>query len=105
MDRAIWVIFAVFTVYRLAQLIAFDSGPFKLFRKLREFLQSGGVDEHGFPESSWGELASCPYCLGLYFSLLVIPLLFFHTWPGDIFLIWFGIAGMQTLLQGITDSK
>lgn len=93
---AIKLILAVFAVYGLAQMVVFDSGPLRIFDRIHA-LSKDWADRYGWTNLDDG--LNCPYCLGVYFSILVAILVLYPTWPGDIILFWFGIAGAQSWLE------
>ena len=91
-------ILAVFACYRLAQLIAIDDGPFRIFVDTRLSLglraANGGVSSRNM-----AELVNCPFCLGLWFAA---PLaLFVGEGIIEIVIAWLAIAGAQAFLQGV----
>lgn len=93
------LVLAVFAVYRLAQLLSVDDGPFALFERLRR----------AFPGGAWGglrwsiaEWLRCPFCQGLWWAAGVALLLMFPSTVGDFVLLWLGLAGAQALLASFT---
>jgi hypothetical protein len=89
---------AILACYRLAQLVALDEGPYKVFARFRAELGRRAASGSAFWENS-AELMHCPFCLGLWFAA---PL---AVWVGgsvvDIIIIWLAIAGGQAFLQGV----
>ena len=98
------LVLAAFTTYRLAQLIAFDTGPDKVFFNLRTATKELADIEGGRWENL-DEAVNCPYCLGVWFALFTLVLVKYPTKGGDLVLGWFGIAGMQTFMQGKTKGR
>lgn len=95
------VIMACFAVYRLSRLIVFDEGPFDLFLKFRELVGVYDRDVNGRAKTSIGRLFACPYCIGLWISIVIVYFLFYPV-PASNFLIFvFGIAGVQSFIQRI----
>lgn len=45
-------------------------------------------------------LVRCPFCLGVWFSALLLPLVAHPSWLGDAILTWLGVAGLQSVFQG-----
>ena len=91
----------VFAVYRIAQLIAFDeiSEPIRTYLAKRA---SGNL------VIDWtAKLVHCPYCLGIWLSLLA-GLLFANMFeistPMGVVTV-FGIAGAQAFLQSLCDYR
>lgn len=98
------LILAALATYRLAQLIAWDSGPGYSLKWLRIYINNKYQDEGGMWENI-DEGINCPYCLGIYFALFCLILLKKPSRIGDFILYWFGIAGGQALMQGITKGR
>jgi len=103
------LILAALSCFRLAQLITLDKGPFLLFERLRHWVEGYiAASEERKRSHFWQSVAegvSCPYCLGFYISLLVVLLVVFPSQVGDLFLLWFGVMGMQAFLQGGSDRE
>lgn len=101
------LILAALTCFRLAQLIALDNGPLFIFFRLRiaveQFIAADTKRKKSWFWKSVADGTSCPYCLGFYISLLGATLIIFPSYWGDLFLLWFGIMGMQAFLQGLVD--
>lgn len=84
------LIFAVFAVYRLATDLAWESGPFGIYEKLRGWVMT-------YIEIEWvQEGIGCPICWSFWLSL---PLL----WYGPI--EWLGVAGAAALLVRLTGNE
>jgi hypothetical protein len=88
---------AALAVYRLAQLVAVDDGPFKVFDRLRAW---AGTMPIAVVRENLGALARCPYCLGVWFALLCGALVLWPSRPGDAFLVVLGLAGAQAFMEG-----
>jgi hypothetical protein len=115
-DFLIRFILAIFTCYRLARLISRDDGPGFVFSRLRWWAKDKAVTEMAqndiHPELSdqwfgkWHNLSealSCPYCLGVWFS---IPLVLFVIYPmtvTDLFMLLMTISGVQAWLWGMVE--
>jgi len=106
MNQWLEFILATFACYRLSLLITVDDGPGDIFCRLRAWAgrcaaaEQAREMEHG-PCISLAGLLNCPYCLGIWFSLLLALLV-----AGDIreyILFALGIAGAQAFLQEMTD--
>lgn len=94
-----WLKFALlsFACYRLAQLVAFDEGPFRAFHWLRVWLGAYTLDNQGRAETALGRLISCPYCLGIWIALPLSLYAIGIQWYTLVW--WFAIAGAQAFLQ------
>lgn len=103
------LILAALTCFRLAQLIALDKGPWLIFERLRNRVEAHIAASEARKHSNfWKSVAdgvSCPYCLGFYAGLLCTLLVLFPTYAGDLFLLWFGIIGLQAFLQGVSNRE
>ena len=119
MNEYLRFVLAVFTCYRLARLVALDDGPLFIFKRIRYWLKDKAfyeADEAGMivliADSSnlisdrhfgkWHNLAegiSCPFCIGIYASFLVLPLLIWPTYYSDLFLLLVSLSGAQAFLQ------
>lgn len=87
-------------VYRLAQLVALDTGPFRAFERLRAW---AGTLSHARLRENLGGLVHCPYCLGMWFALPVAVLVLFPSVVGDVLLLLLALAGGQAFLEGLTN--
>jgi len=113
------LILAVFTLYRLARMLALDDGPFFMFKRVRYWVKDkawfeadkAGMIHNVNPVDSpisdrhfgkWHNLAegiSCPFCVGVWLSLPLFALLVWPTYYGDLFLLLVSLSGMQAFLQ------
>ena len=91
-----WILFkfvlAALACYRLARLVAYDD----IFGFLHKSMK---------PESTLGRFFSCPYCLGIWFTLILAPLVILNTQWALLALLILGIAGAQDLLESSTGSE
>jgi hypothetical protein len=87
---------AAFAVYRIAILITEDSGPLSVFANLRAWADEKALNGQLI---NFNEGVHCPYCVGVWAAIACALLLKFPTWPGDLFLLAFGLAGVQAALQ------
>jgi hypothetical protein len=100
------LILAALTCFRLAQLVTLDKGPFLVFERLRLRVEGYIATSEARKQSNfWKSVAdgvSCPYCAGFYIGLLCVALVVFPGFWGDLFLVWFGIIGLQAFLQAVS---
>ncbi len=83
---ALILILATFAVYRLATDLAWETGPFSAYARLRGYAQ--------VHTAAWiAEGVTCPICLSFWIAL---PLL----WYGPI--EWLGVAGAAAFLARLT---
>lgn len=99
MDDWLNLALSVLACYRLAQLVAFDEGPFGIFHRFRVFARAYDYDKQGQPQDALGRLVTCPYCLGMWIALPLAIYVDLSLW----WLWWLAIAGGQTFLQGLTN--
>ena len=94
------LILAILACYRMTGFVVYDNGPWNVFFNLR--LKAGVFDtnDRGEPNTNLGKLLSCPYCTGVWVAIVAGIMVLFPTWPGDILLLWLGIAGGQAALEG-----
>lgn len=87
-----WALYplAAAAVYRLARLVACDDGLFNVFLRLRT---------RANPDSNWGRLIVCPYCLGVWFAGAVALAAIFRSAVGDAAILMLGLAGAQTWME------
>lgn len=82
-------VLATLAAWRLARMVALETGPFELFQKLRYF-----VVYRTNPGSWIDEGIHCPLCLSFWTALLMT---FLVLQAGDgwreFILYWFGISG------------
>jgi len=89
------LLLSILAVYRLAQLISLDDGPFDVFKRLR--LLCGQIAYKYKNLKTLADLVNCPYCLGVWFALFVVIALRPSPW----WLHWLAIAGGQAFLQSM----
>lgn len=102
------IILAALAVYRLAFMLREDDGPLFIFRRLRAFTDRKRKEEQecGQEAGLWAGLDEgirCPYCCGVWAAALCAVLVLWPTPPGDVFLLWLGLAGAQSLLESRSD--
>lgn len=83
---------AVLATYRLSLMVSKESGPMRIFRKLRHLPE---------PRSSAREGLSCPLCTSVWFSALVTGYLaWLGSFPGAEWpLWWLAFSGGAVLLH------
>ncbi len=91
------LLLGILTVYRLAQMITLDTGPFDIFINFRNWINSKSKENKYWANLDQG--INCTYCVGIYAALFVALLLLFPTTIGSLFILWFGLAGGQAFLQ------
>jgi len=84
----------------VAQFIAFDDAPFGLMKRVRLGIGKRVTKEYGL-YWSLAELLNCPYCVGMWVSLLIV--IIFR--PDYFILYWLAIAGGQAWLETMSQSR
>ncbi len=105
-DSWLRVVLSGFAVYRLAQLMTYDLGPFHIIQRFRDYLNNKDISKPG--ATLWinlAELVECPYCNGIWFSMLVTILMLYPTTLGDVFIIWLGVAGFQCAVESTLSNR
>lgn len=106
MNFEVRLLLSMFACFRIAQLIALDDGPFNIFSRFRAYLGVKASKSEGYTVvKSMADLVNCPYCLGVWASILMTFLVLRPTTPGDLFMLLLSISGAQAFLQGIVDKK
>lgn len=105
MTELLRVTMAVLSVYRIAQFVTIDDGPYACFRRLRTYLgrkaaKSNSEDRWDFWRNM-AELVHCQFCTGVWVSLAMVPLVLWPTLVMDAVLLWMGIAGGQAFLASL----
>jgi len=91
-------------VYRIAELIAIDDGPWDLFLRIRDWAGSYDLGEDGRPKRALGRFLKCPYCLGIWVALALAPVVLIPS-PLDWILIILGLAGAQALFESVSEGR
>ena len=101
-DSLLFLILSILATYRIAEFIVYDDAPFGLMDRVRLYLgrKAGASSKYGV-WWSLAELIHCPYCMGLWISL-VVAIIFF---PDYFLLYWLAIAGGQSLTENISQSR
>ena len=97
---------AILATYRVAQFVVYDDGPFDVMFLLRQALgryrmvSQPETPNFYAPETALGRLLECVHCVGKWVAILAVLLVWCPTMPGDLALIWLGVAGGQMALEG-----
>lgn len=80
------LIISALAVFRLSELVAYDEGPFELFKRIRNLFRHG---------SQIDRMLECIYCNGIWWSLVFTVfyavLGIIKPWAAPVW--WLGIAG------------
>lgn len=99
------IILAIFAVYRTAQFLPYDSGPFDIFKRVRVAVGKAAAKDNAKQHSfykSLAELVNCPFCQGVYWAAIAAIFIIHPSAVGDTLILIFGIAGGQVALQYIS---
>lgn len=101
-DTAVFpLILLMLACYRLARFITRDDGPWRLMFRIRVWAGTYDYRENGRPRRMLGQMLECPHCVGLWIALaMAIGLCWTMPWP-VVGLIWWAIAGGQSLLESL----
>lgn len=119
MNKALRIALSVLAAYRLASLVSHDEGPYLpflykderqtgVFEWLRVRLGVYDYGPDGKPETNLARGLQCPLCTGIYFSALLMLLVFLpHKVKRvtDVFLAWMAVAGGQVFLENLTSDE
>ena len=93
------IILAAFATYRLANLVVEESGPFRMFGLLREWITTKAVTTKREPWTSLHGLITCRLCAGVWVAAFCAVLVTADHVAGNLFLLIFGLAGAQAFLS------
>ncbi|MGB5963782.1 MAG: DUF1360 domain-containing protein [Coleofasciculaceae cyanobacterium] len=87
------MIVSALAAYRMARMMFSETGPFAIFARMRRYIDP--------QQKTWvGVGLNCPYCLGLWSSLVFYWLLEYNQNTTAHFLVnVLAIAGIQTIIQ------
>ena len=78
-----YLIIAVLATYRLASLLMHEVGPGKIltkFRSLFGIIHDSMGHPHGYPETVFGKLFECYYCLSVWVGAIVTLAMVLGLW-------------------------
>jgi hypothetical protein len=93
-------IIAAFATYRITQLIVYDRGLFNVFQWFRGWTKKIALEHKVFDGLAF--MVTCPFCMGIWMAFLCAILLLFPSVLGDLFLVAFGLAGVQSVIERFT---
>lgn len=91
-----WLSFLIYSlaVFRLSVLLSDDSGPFRVFSKLRSKLKKEAKTNTVVKKSDVAEGIQCKRCSGVWFAILVTAFVFSREYLID----WVAIIGNGVLV-------
>jgi len=78
-----YLIIAILATYRLTSLLMKELGPWKMFTKFRSMfgiIHSSMGYPHGYPETFFGKLFECHYCLSVWVGAAVAVAMLLGLW-------------------------
>jgi len=103
MDTLTRLIVCALAVYRLAEMIVIDDGPFGVFVDFRGWLQRRTLD--GLNRTLLGNVQrevfvgmTCVYCVGIWFAFVFAFLFYFQNIFSDFAIIFLAISGLHSVL-------
>jgi hypothetical protein len=97
MNSVARMVLAILGVYRLAHMIANETGPAEAFYWLRGAVAQRWpgrlINEHEYMQSWQEEGISCPLCLSFWLALPAAAAVAKPSKASDLILRWLGIAG------------
>ena len=102
-----WVmlIAAILATFKLGEIVVIETGPYGIFERFRATVGKSASKVTPGKRTFVTEFAAlihCPYCVGVWTSLLLVLLIAFRSIPGDVFILFMAIAGGQSLLQTLS---
>lgn len=108
-EATLLVVLIAFGVFRTAEALTLDDGPFGVFLRWRIFVGVYDRDASGRPTKELGRLFECPYCIGVWLALGgALSWFYLYHLPFDVgifFLLWLALAGIQASLQTVCGRK
>lgn len=91
-----WLSFVIYSlaVFRLSVLLSDDTGPFKMFQKLRSKLKKEAKTNTVVKKSDVAEGIQCKRCSGVWFAILVTAFVYSRERLVD----WVAMCGDATLV-------
>lgn len=92
-DTVFTMIVSALASYRVARMLALETGPFGLFAGVRSRFDP--------KQETWiGKGLNCPYCIGMWASLAAFWVLQYNENSVIHFIVYvFAVAGIQTIIQ------
>lgn len=100
-DPVARLVLVTLALYRLALLLAVETGPGDIFLRARAALGAYDRDATGRAQTTIGRLVTCPLCVGLWLALLAPGWVLWVHPVGEYVLLALALAGAQTALERI----
>lgn len=100
------VAIAALATWRLTQFLVIDDGPWDVVWRIRKSL--GRYEFAALAEdpriseitTGFGKFLECAHCAGKWAALGMAALVIWPSTPGDLFILAWGLAGAQSLIEG-----
>jgi hypothetical protein len=91
------VVISALAAYRVARMLALETGPFALFSRWRGWVFIWQGSGHGNKKTWITEGIECPLCTGFWASLVMLGLTYVDYVVYAV--VWLAVAGLQTAIQ------
>lgn len=88
-----WIGLSALASFRIAELLVIDDGPFEIFVYFRGWANSSNPIL-----KNTGQVLNCVHCTGIYVSATFTMLYFFPNTYTLAVLIFFAVAGLQSII-------
>jgi hypothetical protein len=95
-DPILFFILGTFAAFRLAEMVAIDEGPFKIFFELRSWANDSPMN-NGF-KRNLSDAITCVHCAGLYFAFGIVLGYLIHPKIASLIIFPLAIAGLQSMM-------
>lgn len=112
---ALWLVLSALFVFRFAELLVVDDGPFDIFFRLRtwtgmyDFAPGDGSPYYNANRAQvfLGKILECVHCAGVW---LAAPVSAGVAWafglnPLEWFVMWLAMAGTQSAIESVAGRK
>lgn len=97
-----FVFLSILAVFKLAELISVEIGPYEIFERFRVYIGKLAADKgKGSFVYQFSNLILCQFCLGIWLSFLMGALILFRSQIGDLFIVIMAISGGHSILRQI----
>jgi hypothetical protein len=96
MNKGMAVLAWTLAAYRVSHLVTRESGPWRCFDRMREYLWNRGF-------LTLYELVNCFFCFSLWVCL--VPAVFLAPTVKDFFVLWLSIGGAVLIMDKLTNRE
>ncbi len=87
LDEPLLFVMSVLATWRIAALVAYESGPFRSLEALRRLLV----------QLRLGRLVGCFHCLAVWIAAIVVAVA--YLWEPMTVLVWLAVAGAVSIIE------